>query len=248
MHSDFILLFLTLSLGIRHGIDWDHIAALTDITGSAAQGRRAISLGTFYILGHAAVIICLGFAAIAVGLKLPHWIDPVMERMVGATLIILGIWLLFTLFLHPTQFRMRSSKLLLLEGIGNFFRYVHDRFVHDHHNKKMVYKGDINKKTAFVIGMIHGIGAETPTQILLFVTAAGAGKGFFGVALLTIFVVGLMISNFIINLLSTLGFAKVKRHIKLQFAIGVTSGVFSLFTGALFLLGKGSILPVLFGG
>ncbi len=34
MNDLLALIFLGVALGLRHGIDWDHIAAITDITGS----------------------------------------------------------------------------------------------------------------------------------------------------------------------------------------------------------------------
>ena len=33
------LLLTALLLGLRHGIDWDHIAAITDITSTTAAGE-----------------------------------------------------------------------------------------------------------------------------------------------------------------------------------------------------------------
>ena len=35
------LLLTAFAFGFGHGIDWDHIAALTDITGSQAEPRRS---------------------------------------------------------------------------------------------------------------------------------------------------------------------------------------------------------------
>ena len=48
--------------GFRHGFDWDHIAALTDLTGSQAESRRSMGLATLYALGHAAMVMGLGTA------------------------------------------------------------------------------------------------------------------------------------------------------------------------------------------
>src|SRR2546428_8352415 len=76
--------------GFRHGIDWDHIAALTDITGSQDTPRRSMTFATLYALGHALVVFVLGFAAIVLAEELPAGVDGVMERVVGATLIALG--------------------------------------------------------------------------------------------------------------------------------------------------------------
>src|SRR4029453_12435639 len=72
--------------GFRHGIDWDHIAAITDIAGS--QDDR----GTLYAVGHALVVFLIGTAAILLGERLPESIDNVMEKIVGVTLIMLGVF------------------------------------------------------------------------------------------------------------------------------------------------------------
>jgi high-affinity nickel permease len=42
----FGLLIASFWFGFRHGIDWDHIAAITDITSSQEDRRRAIVFGT----------------------------------------------------------------------------------------------------------------------------------------------------------------------------------------------------------
>ena len=47
--------------------------------------------------------------------------------------------------------------------------------------------------TAAAVGMIHGVGAETPTQVLLLVSAAGVGGTAMGLLLLAVFVAGLLI-------------------------------------------------------
>ncbi|MDP1820960.1 MAG: hypothetical protein Q8K58_13870, partial [Acidimicrobiales bacterium] len=46
-----------LVFGFRHGFDWDHLAALTDLTGSQPRSRRAMFLATLYALGHALMVL-----------------------------------------------------------------------------------------------------------------------------------------------------------------------------------------------
>src|SRR5262249_31017999 len=58
------LVLTALGFGFRHGIDWDHIAALTDIVGSHKESRRSMICATFYALGHALMVLALGLAAI----------------------------------------------------------------------------------------------------------------------------------------------------------------------------------------
>src|SRR5215212_2956478 len=87
------LMGTALTLGVGHGIDWDHIAAITDISSTASAstaarsrraGRldwRAVGLASLYALGHAGAVAILGGAALYFGALLPDWVDPLMERV-----------------------------------------------------------------------------------------------------------------------------------------------------------------------
>jgi len=66
------VLVTAFTFGFRHGIDWDHLAAITDITGTQERARRSIGLATVYALGHAAVVFALGVSAIVFSEQLPH--------------------------------------------------------------------------------------------------------------------------------------------------------------------------------
>src|SRR5438128_1496934 len=107
------LIATAFGFGFRHGIDWDHIAALTDITASQDTTRRSMFFATLYALGHALVVFVLGFAAIVLAARLPDGVDTVMERFVGVTLLILGIYVFYSLLRHGRDFRMRSRWMLL---------------------------------------------------------------------------------------------------------------------------------------
>ncbi|HET7483360.1 MAG TPA: hypothetical protein VFK89_10910, partial [Actinomycetota bacterium] len=80
--------------------------------------------------------------------------------------------------------------------------------------------------TTLAVGMIHGIGAETPSQILLFTTAAGVAGSFGGVALLAAFVGGLFLGNTVLAIASTLGFAGGRRVPAAYMTLaGITAGL-----------------------
>ena len=104
------------------------------------------------------------------------------------------------------------------------------------------------KVTAFLVGMIHGIGAETPTQVLLFFVAAGAAGRGMGLVLLVVFLVGLLTSNTLIALTSTFGYLRASRRFALYAAVAVLTAVFSLTIGTIFLFGRSTLLPAIFGG
>src|SRR5438093_9481200 len=91
------LLISAFGFGFRHGIDWDHIAAITDITSSQESPREGLYFGTLYALGHAVVVFVIGLVAILAGKKLPDSVDEIMGRVVGVTLLLLGVYVFYSL-------------------------------------------------------------------------------------------------------------------------------------------------------
>ena len=100
-------------------------------------------------------------------------------------------------------------------------------------------------RTAFGVGMIHGIGAETGTQVLLIAAVGGAAASGLGVPMLLAFVLGLLISNFAIVVMTSVGFVASQTRERIYVVVGLIAGVFSLVIGTIFLLGSDAILPAL---
>src|ERR1700712_4756522 len=71
-------------LGLRHGFDYDPLAAISDITSVQRGWREGMRLGLLYALGHALTVAVLGSAVIFLHLSLPAGMDAVGERPVGA--------------------------------------------------------------------------------------------------------------------------------------------------------------------
>jgi hypothetical protein len=281
------LLGTALTLGIRHGIDWDHLAAITDITGTttttdAARAAaalekdrfgvvapfgwgptaggllgervdwRAVRLASLYALGHALVVVALGLAALLFGAVLPEWVDPIMERLVGVTLVLLGTWVVYSLVRYwrgdEAEFRLRSRWMLVFEGLGRAWHAVEAR-LHGHthdgrfHVHPVARTDQYGPRTAFGTGLIHGIGAETGTQVLLIAAVGGAASQGLGVGMLLAFVFGLLLSNTAVALLTSSGFISAGRARSLYVAAGCLTAVFSLIVGAYALAGAADRLP-----
>lgn len=260
------LLGTGLLLGIRHGIDWDHIAAITDIASTtttvestageqvaaarpASFGRleaRALWLSLLYAVGHASVVFVLGLLALSFAAILPEWIDPVMERVVGVTLVLLGVWVFYSLAQYlrgQGEFRLQSRWMLVFAGVRHGWHGLQHRIAGEHHHDEPFHVDQYGPKTAYGVGMIHGIGAETGSQALLIAAVGGAASQGLGIAMLLAFTVGLVISNTFIAVLASTGFITSARAKPFYLAVGVLTGVFSLAIGALFALGLGTDLP-----
>jgi hypothetical protein len=313
------LVVTAFGFGFRHGIDWDHLAAIGDITGSQTSRRRSLRLATCYALGHAMVVLGLGLAAVLLSRRLPHGVDDVMERFVGASLVVLGVWVLVGLARRGRDFRLRSRWMLLFAlgrscirrrrrpARGDVVVVVHEHAhdpgaTHHHHEGEHVEAelvrageaaarasvdafpsdaspsndaehddgrtpsvaphrhvhrhvarmpadpfGDYGTGTSFLVGMLHGVGAETPTQVLVFLTAAGVGGAGAGIVVLLAFIAGLLTSNSVVAVAGALGFASAARNFRAYAAVSIVTAVCSLAIGVLFVTGSASALPVISG-
>ena len=85
-------------LGFRHGLDYDHIAAISDISSVQLKARDAMRYGLLYVAGHATTVAVLGSAAVVFRIALPAASDRWAERLVGLTLLVLGLYVLGTFF------------------------------------------------------------------------------------------------------------------------------------------------------
>ncbi len=108
--------------------------------------------------------------------------------------------------------------------------------------------GDYTNKAAIGVGAIHGVGAETPTQVVVFLAAASAGGVVAGLTVLFVFIAGLVIANSAITVASVFGFAKVSRRQSVQIGLGVFTAAMSIGIGILFLTGYDGALPAFFAG
>jgi high-affinity nickel permease len=295
------LIATALTLGFRHGFDWDHLAAITDVTSttatadaaesdheavhgrvaSATQGhvhlhggpdevaihrarpdgsthphpqapprflteqRRALLLGSLYALGHAFVVGVLGTLALVFGAVLPDWVDRVMGPVVGATLLLLGIWVFVSLYQywrHGHEFRLRSRWMLVFDSIRYGWRRFQAR-LHGHEHVDPMEMSSYGMRTAFGVGMIHGIGAETGTQVLLIAAIGGASSEGLGIPMMIAFIAGLLLANSIVVAITATGFIASRLRERVYVVIGVVAGTFSLVIGAIFLLGLEARLP-----
>ncbi len=289
----------TFGIGFRHGFDWDHIAAIGDITQSGATKRRAIFLSTLYAIGHAAVVFVLGLLAIAAGSRLPAGFDEAMGRVVGVTLVALGIYVLVGVARDGGEFRMQSRWMLVIragrrlaqrrsqrkaadhEGVvvvehdhphdpgqhheheealslatpeprsGRTWGMFREAGVHRHPHRHVARLpddpfADYGVVSTTAIGMLHGIGAETPTQVLVLTTAAGVAGITGGLLVLTSFLGGLFCANTFVALASAFGLRR-SRSSAVYAVLSVFIAIGSIAVGLLFVFGRDTALPVLFG-
>jgi hypothetical protein len=298
------LLLTALGLGLRHGIDWDHIAAIADLSGTAHTRRRGFLLSMTYAFGHG--VFALGTVAIAFGLAIPSGFDVWMGRIVGLTLIALGVWILLELVRKGRDFRLRSRWLLVINGTFAGLRRVrngfggrqitvehehvheHDELAHDdapahdhahlqaevelssvpvmvepsgwqgfrrrlhHHSHPHAHAlalpdrpdASYGHRTATGIGMLHGVGIESPTQIAIFVASSSVAGVGFGLTLLGAWVLGLIVANAGLAIIAGAGILNAEKSFPVYATLAIIVSVLSVILGTLYLFDL-DLLPAL---
>jgi hypothetical protein len=286
------VLVASLLNGLRHGVDVDHIAAITDISGAQTNARRSVFLSTVYASGHALVLLALGAAAVLLGARIPAGLDVLMGRLIGLTLVVLGVYIVMSVLRHGRDFRMRTRWSL----IGGFVKACTEKVLHPRRPQIVVIEHEhdhdslshheydpqsrqeqptsggmavmtkththvhkhvgvmpvdplpaVGTKAAFGVGMLHGVGAETPTQLLLFVTAAGVGSNVVGLGVVLVFVAGLFVMNTAVAIASAFGFAGGRRLPRLYTSVALATGIFSLLIGSAYALARDDFVARLTG-
>ncbi|HEY8061104.1 MAG TPA: hypothetical protein VID94_20230 [Acidimicrobiales bacterium] len=240
------------TLGFRHGFDVDHVAAITDISGSQLVRLRAFMLSTLYALGHALMVVALGL-----GIAWAGWDVPDAGRLVGLTLVVLGGYVLWCVATdrRPSSraglvvramawFRARLAPTTFVEhehehGHHGSHQHTHVELVeaaapteenapvtvvvgHRHRHRHDDIRAPYGVAGAVGVGLVHGIGAETPTQVL----ALAAGT-----ASLAPFLFGLFLANTVVSVVAAVGLTE--RRLR---GLNAVVGVFSVYVGVLYLL------------
>jgi hypothetical protein len=261
-------------LGFRHGLDYDHIAAITDISSVQAKARDAMRYGLLYVSGHATTVALLGALAVAFRVSLPAASDRWAERLVGITLLTLGVYVLGTFFRPSTHShaRPRTRITLMINGLLWVYWRLSRIFGGTRVEAPQVFKDGYGTTSTFLVGVIHGFGAETPTQLLLFLLAANLGGTGAGLLGLLMFIIGLLVMNTLMcgvaaglfsadKLLPWLsragashnGFSRALTAVFTAISANALRGLtlltsaYSIVVGAIFLLGAADKLPSLTG-
>jgi high-affinity nickel-transport protein len=236
-------------LGLRHGFDYDHLAAISDITSVQRTWREGMRLGLLYALGHAFTVAILGAAVIFLHIGLPEHMDAIGERLVGATLIALGIYVLVSFLRrkpehHHHHATPRSRIALLISG-ARYTQWRIRRLANPTAPKPDPFTFRYDRTSVFTVGIIHGLGAETPSQLLLFLLAAnlgGTSRGFLG---LLCFILGLLLMNTLMTASASGIFATSTHRPRIQTLVTSLTAAYSFIIGIIFLFGASDKLPPL---
>lgn len=153
--STVLLLATALVLGAAHSFAPDHLAAIGIFVSRRPDWRRAVMIGAGWGVGHSLMIALVGGALVLTGWRFPEHFAPTMERLVGVTLIIIGLFAL-------------ARAGALWAGRVHAHVHEHDGTAHWHlHSHRHTESHDHAHRAALGIGMLHGLAGTGALVIAL---------------------------------------------------------------------------------
>ncbi len=171
------------ALGLQHGFDWDHLAAVSDIAMIQPNRAAAILGGMLYSVGHATTVAALGLSVIVLHHSVPGWISERLQLAVGISLVALGGYIAIA---SARSVVPCGRAVVLSAAMTKVFKT----------SGSSAGSGmRAGAESSLALGVLHGLGAETPTQLAVLLIAANLGRPWVGVVGLGVFATSMFISN-----------------------------------------------------
>ena len=176
---------LALTLGMRHAFDADHISAIDNTTRKLmAEGKRPLSVGFFFSLGHASVVFCLA-VILNFGIKALNGAVKDDGSSLHTVTGIVGTGVSGT-FLYI----IAILNLIILVSILRVFRDMrHGRYNDAELEEQLNKRGMMNRFFGplarridtpwkmYPMGFLFGLGFDTATEVALLVLSGSAVAG-----------------------------------------------------------------------
>jgi high-affinity nickel-transport protein len=250
---------LAYTFGLRHAFDADHIAAVDNTTrklmaddARTHTGRKPLSVGFWFSLGHSTIVFGLAFL-LAAGVKaLATPVENAGSRLHSVTGIIgssvsgVFLWILGIL------------NLAVLVGIVKVFREMrHGHYDEAQLEQQLNKRGFMNRFLSgltksvrrpwhiYPIGLLFGLGFDTATEVGLLVLAGGAAAfdlPFYSILVLPVlFAAGMCLMDTVdgvfMNAAYGWAFAKPVRKVFYNITVTAISIAVALIIGTIELLG-----------
>ncbi len=240
---------LAYTLGMRHAFDADHIAAIDNTTRKfMSEGKRPLSVGFFFSLGHSSVVfaltVLLGLGARALGGQVRNAHSPLHHYGTLVGTVVSGSFL----------YLIATLNLIILVGIVRLFVEMRqgrfdDSQLEKHLNARgfmMRFFGPLARSIdapwkMYPLGVLFGLGFDTATEVAFLVlagTSVAAGLPLWAILSLPIlFAAGMSLLDTIdgsfMNFAYGWAFSKPVRKVYYNIAITGLSVFVAFFIGTL---------------
>lgn len=171
--------FTVFALGLRHGADPDHLAAIDNVTRNAYGKTPFLSrfVGTMFACGHSIMVLALSALVGLLGARFSAH---------GALIETIGTWI--------------SIVVLVVIAVMNLRQLAKGDLTHVHGAKTRMLPRALREGSsaylAIPIGLLFGFGFETSSQIATYAVAFGADAGLLGAVLVgSMFCLGMVVTD-----------------------------------------------------
>jgi high-affinity nickel-transport protein len=244
---------LAYTLGMRHAFDADHIAAIDNTTRKlVSDGKRPLSVGFFFSLGHSSVVfvlaVLLNFGIRRLDEQLTSGNSALEHTTNIIGTLVSGIFLLL----------IAALNIVVLAGIVRIFREMRTGSYSDTELEErlsqrglmMRFLGPVARRVdtpwkMYPVGFLFGLGFDTATEVALLVlagTAVVGGLPFYAILSLPIlFAAGMSLfdtaDGCFMNFAYDWAFARPVRKVYYNLTITGLSVFVALFIGTIEMLG-----------
>lgn len=182
---------LAWSLGLRHAVDADHIAAIDNVTRKLMQdGQRPLTVGFWFAAGHSAIVL-IATVAIALAASALSRMEALGE--VGGTIA--------TLISATFLFAIAAMNLIILRSVLRTFNHVRSGGAYREEDMDILLgnRGLLSRifKPLFrlvtrswhmaPLGFLFGLGFDTATEVAILGLSAGQAASGLSIATILIF-------------------------------------------------------------
>lgn len=179
---------LVFALGVKHGLDPDHLVAIDGLTRAAARrepssasGAAQVArwVGLFFSLGHGAIVTLVGLAVAlyARQWQAPGWLEPLGATISVGVLVVLGVANLVMVWRTPA-----GNKITPLALRG---RWVSKRLAGASHPAMIA-----------AVGAAFALSFDTVSHAIVFsLSGATAAGAFFALGLGLVFTLGMVLTD-----------------------------------------------------
>jgi high-affinity nickel-transport protein len=171
--------FTVFALGLRHGADPDHLAAIDNVTRNAFVRTPLLSrfVGTMFAAGHSIMVLALSALAGLLGARFSAH---------GQAIELVGTWVSIAILLLIAVLNIRQ-----LGGGGS----THVAGAKTRLLPRALREGS-NALLAIPIGLLFGFGFETSSQVATYAVAFGADAGMWGAVIVgAMFCFGMIVTD-----------------------------------------------------
>jgi sulfite exporter TauE/SafE len=227
------VLLLGFTLGLKHALESDHLAAIATISAGTSSLRRALKHGAMWGVGHTVTLIAVGGTILVLGRAIPKAASDVLEGIVGVVLI----WLAIDVYRRVRRLHVHQHG----HEDGTHHLHVHSHSPHQAHvpSAHLHPHPIIKPQRALLVGMVHGMAGSAA---LVVITAQAITSPLVGVLYMLVFGAGSIVAMSLVSLCIALPLQVSKQRVFRPEWLMLGAAAASLIVGVSILLSIGTSL------